>query len=129
MNPGFSAHPYPTKLVRGPAAETMNLTDLDVFHYQPCCFVKGCPQPAIYKVAAPWSDGTASELKNYGLACEEHRSSLVERAQTTRAALKLADGETVGPIAVYPLRPGFRDSELEPLLAELQDRLPPNEPS
>src|SRR5436190_10789493 len=40
------------------------------FAYQPTCSAPNCRNPAAYKVAAPWSNGTQRELKNYGLACE-----------------------------------------------------------
>ena len=58
------------------------------FRYQPTCSVRGCGQPASYKVAAPWSSGTSRELKNYGLACEEHREAQLSRAREARAVLE-----------------------------------------
>ena len=54
------------------------------FHYQPKCYAPNCGQPAVYKVAAPWSNGTSHELKNYGLACEAHRDSQLALAQIHR---------------------------------------------
>ena len=47
------------------------------FQYQPTCSATDCTNAAAYKVAAPWSNGTSRELKNYGLACEQHRDSLL----------------------------------------------------
>ena len=82
------------------------------FHYQPTCSRPDCGQPAVYKVAAPWSNGTSRELKNYGLACEAHRDSQLALAQLHRQGLKLAEGETVGTVGLYQLDPGRRDVEL-----------------
>lgn len=93
----------------------MEIHDLETFSYAPACFVKGCLTPARYKAAAPWSDATASELKNYGLSCETHRQALLERARSVRARLRLTEGETVGPVSLYRWEPGRRDAELVPL--------------
>jgi hypothetical protein len=82
------------------------------FQYRPRCSDPGCDQPASFKVGAIWSDGTSRELKNYGLACEAHRQSIFERAKQRRDGLRLADGETVGPVTLYVLQPGRRDTEL-----------------
>jgi hypothetical protein len=83
-----------------------------VFRYQPTCNVRECRAPAVYKIAAPWSDGTSRELKNYGLACEAHRASQFELARRACQGLHLAEGETVGPIETYLLENGRRDAEL-----------------
>jgi hypothetical protein len=82
------------------------------FHYQPLCSSPGCGRPAIYKVAAPWSDGTSNELKNYGLACAAHREQQLARARSNREGLTLAEGESVGKVCLYQLLPGVRDKEL-----------------
>lgn len=83
-----------------------------VFRYQPRCSATHCDQPAVYKVAAPWSNGTSHELKNYGLACEDHRDSQRARAQIHRQGLALAEGETLGAVGLYRLDVGKRDAEL-----------------
>ena len=82
------------------------------FQYEPTCSAPNCGKAALYKVAAPWSNGTSRELKNYGLACDEHRDSQLALAQLHRKDLKLADGETVGQVGLYQLIPGKRDAEL-----------------
>jgi hypothetical protein len=82
------------------------------FHYQPMCSAPHCGQAAIYKVAAPWSNGTSHELKNYGLACDAHRNSQLALAQLHRQGLTLAEGETVGTVGLYRLAAGHRDAEL-----------------
>jgi len=85
------------------------------FHFQPRCSAPECGQPAEYKVAAPWSNGTSRELKNYGLACEGHRDSLLARAQLHRQGLSVAEGETVGGVGLYRLESGKRDAQLSRL--------------
>jgi hypothetical protein len=82
------------------------------FCYRAGCSVVGCTAPAAYKVAASWSDGTSRELKNYGLACEVHRDFQLARARAHHGALRLSEGETVGPVEAYVLRPNCRDAEL-----------------
>lgn len=86
--------------------------DVTTFRYSPACSAPKCTHPAVYKVAAPWSDGTSSELKNYGLACDAHRDSQLMLAQLHREGLKLADGESIGPVGLYRLATGQRDAEL-----------------
>jgi hypothetical protein len=83
-----------------------------VFHYRPACNARTCPEPAIYKIAAVWTDGTSRELKNYGLACEAHRLSELQRASRAHDGLRLAEGETVGPVELYRLQAGCRDADL-----------------
>lgn len=89
--------------------------DQPVFTYQPCCSFSDGDQPATFKVAAPWSYGTIRELKTYALCREEHLERSLERARVEAAKLVLAEGETLGPIAAYPLLPGIRDAELTPV--------------
>jgi hypothetical protein len=86
-----------------------------VFRYVPTCSAPGCDRPGAYKIAALWSDGTSRELKNYGLACEAHRDLELDAARLRRQALKLSEGESVGPVALYLLRPACRDTELTKL--------------
>ncbi len=83
-----------------------------VICYRPKCSHPGCDQQALFKVGAVWSDGTSRELKNYGLTCETHRQAQLERARRNRAGLRLADGESVGPVALFVLQSGRRDTEL-----------------
>jgi hypothetical protein len=83
-----------------------------VFRYRPACNAPRCGEPAVYKVAAAWSDGTSRELKNYGLACAAHGASQLARASRNHAGLRLADGETVGPVELYLLRDDCRDIDL-----------------
>ena len=85
------------------------------FHYHPLCTTPGCEAPAVYKIAASWSDGSSRELKNYGLACEQHRDDGLSAARRHHRELRRADDETVGPVALYHLLKGCRDQDLEPI--------------
>jgi hypothetical protein len=86
------------------------------FRYRPVCSAPACDRPALYKIAATWSDGTSRELKNYGLACDDHRESQLTAAQSRLRALKLSDGEAVGLVELYVLRTGCRDVDLTRLV-------------
>ena len=85
------------------------------FQYVPRCSTTGCDQPAGFKVAALWSNGTSRELKNYGLACDDHRQAQLERARRNCDLMLLAEGESIGEIGLYALVPGHRDLELQRL--------------
>jgi hypothetical protein len=82
------------------------------FYYKPSCSASNCDKPAVYKIAAAWSNGSSRELKNYGLACEDHRDSQLALAQLHRQGLRLAEGESVGQVGLYQLIEGKRDVEL-----------------
>ncbi len=86
--------------------------DKPPFRYSLTCSSPECGHPAIYKVAAPWSHGRSHELKNYGLACEAHRDSLLTTAKLHRQGLSTAEGEAVGPVGLYHLSAGRRDAQL-----------------
>jgi hypothetical protein len=88
------------------------MADRETFQYRPTCSVRGCDEPASYKIGAPWSDGTSRELKNYGTVCEAHRAQELARARARRRVLKLAEGEVVGEVGLYQLIPGRHDREL-----------------
>ena len=85
------------------------------FHYRAACSANRCRNPAVYKIAATWSDGSSGELKNYGLACEQHRDQELAVARRHHEGLRLAEDETVGPVELYVLRSGCRDAELVPI--------------
>jgi hypothetical protein len=86
------------------------------FQYRPKCSEPNCDQSAAFKVGALWTDGTSRELKNYGLACETHRLSQLERARKHRAGLRTAEGESVGEVFLFILEPGRRDTDLSRVL-------------
>jgi hypothetical protein len=83
--------------------------------YQVFCHGKDCKHPAVYKIAARWSDGVVSELKTYGLCCEDHLRDTFRRARERQKACRLTTGETLGPPGVYHLARGRRDQALERL--------------
>ncbi|MFO0950416.1 MAG: hypothetical protein U0835_04555 [Isosphaeraceae bacterium] len=85
------------------------------FQYTPKCSAPRCDQAARYKIAAPWSNGTSHELKNYGLACDAHRDSQLALARLHSQGLALADGETLGGVGLYLLGTGHKDSALKRL--------------
>jgi hypothetical protein len=80
--------------------------------YPVVCYHPGCGEPAMYKIAARWSDGVTQELKTYGLACPACLADQFARAQTKRAACRLAAGETLEEPGVYELARGQRDTQL-----------------
>ena len=88
------------------------MDDSQSFRYRPHCSAPACDRPALYKIAATWSDGTSRELKNYGLACENHRESQLIAAQGRVHSLRLSDAESVGPVSSTFLRTGCRDVDL-----------------
>lgn len=90
----------------------MGPNDPETFHYRPECHVVGCQSGPRYKLAAPWTNGASSELKSYGLTCEEHLPERLARARASRAGLVLGEGEYVGEVAVYRFEPGRRDADL-----------------
>ena len=45
------------------------------------CSMPDCGEEAVYKIAAPWSDGRFSELKTYGFACTDHLADVLRSAE------------------------------------------------
>jgi hypothetical protein len=84
--------------------------DETTFHYEALCSSPGCPEAPRYRIAAPWSHGPLHELKNYGLACERHRDSLLARAREHRESLAVRDDEQVGPVEAFSFAPARADS-------------------
>src|SRR5271155_3641159 len=80
--------------------------------YSVICYRPGCGRPALYKIAARWSDGVTEELKTYTLTCADCLAELFRRSCVKEAACRLASGETlVGPF-IYELARGMRDRQL-----------------
>lgn len=76
------------------------------------CYGKDCPNEAVYKVAARWSDGVRSELKTYGLACPDCLEQLFRTSREKQRIGRLAPNETLEPVGIYDLTRGQRDKEL-----------------
>ena len=86
------------------------------------CTAEDCQDAAGYKIAAEWSDGTLSELKTYGLACDRHLDLLLRRAREKRGRCRLAEGETLSDPRVFRLGTAQHDRELV-RLPELETRV------
>jgi hypothetical protein len=76
------------------------------------CTAEGCQEPAVYKLAAEWSDGTIGELKTYGLACPQHLDMLYRRSREKRSRCRLTEGETLSDPHIFRLEPERRDRDL-----------------
>lgn len=81
--------------------------------YTVFCTTPDCRRPAVYKVAARWSDGSTTELKTYALCCAECLPDAFARAAVKRAGCRLAPGETLDPPGIYELQRGGRDRDLK----------------
>jgi len=90
--------------------------------YPVCCYRPGCGQPAVYKIAARWTDGITGELKTYALCCEACLPAWFARSREKQARCRLAPGEVLDPPGIYRLQRGQRDQQLE-RLEELERRL------
>src|SRR4051794_19072333 len=91
------------------------------FRYRAVCSTSGCDRPAVYKIAASWSDGSSRELKNYGLACEEHRDQELAVARRRHDSLSHSKSETVAPVELYRLISACRDRDLLPISKDTAD--------
>ena len=77
------------------------------------CSHPNCPEPATYKIAAPWSDGRFSELKTYGFSCFEHLHEVLADAEARWLDYEPVKGEAVHDIGIYRFVPGKGDRQLE----------------
>jgi hypothetical protein len=90
--------------------------------YEIFCLTKGCKSLAQFKIAARWSDGVVSELKTYGLCCEECLPKWFQRGRDTHNACRLTPGETLETPGIYLLQRGERDKVLQ-RLTELEEKI------
>ena len=81
--------------------------------YEVRCTCPGCQRPAVYKIAARWSDGTTEELKTYALCCGECLAEAYRTSRAKQSACRTARGESLEAPGIYPLARGRRDRELE----------------
>jgi len=81
--------------------------------YEVRCTRPGCSRPAVYKIAARWSDGTTEELKTYALSCAECLPEAYRRSRAKQQACRTARGETLEAPGIYLLARGQRDRTLE----------------
>jgi hypothetical protein len=83
--------------------------------YSILCLTPGCGRPAVYKIAAGWTDGVTAELKTYSLCCEECLPEQFRRSRAKQAACRRAPGECLEPPGIYRLARGQRDQALQRL--------------
>lgn len=76
------------------------------------CYTRGCGEPAVYKIAARWSDGVTQELKTYALSCPACLARSFQQSRAKQAACRLAPGETLESPGIYELVRGHRDQQL-----------------
>lgn len=79
------------------------------------CSLPDCHEPAAYKIAAPWSDGSFSELKTYGFACSDHLGPVFREAESRRQDYKPTPAETIEELGIYRFEQGKRDRQLQRL--------------
>ena len=77
--------------------------------YPILCYTKGCGKPAVYKIAARWSDGITAELKTYALSCSDCLATWFRGSRAKHAVCRRAKGEILDPPGIYDLEPGKRD--------------------
>src|SRR5262245_42738798 len=90
--------------------------------YPILCYRPGCGQPAVYKIAARWSDGVTGELKTYALCCSDCLPEFFHQSCAKQAACRQAANETLESPGIYQLKRGQRDRQLR-RLPELEDQL------
>jgi hypothetical protein len=80
--------------------------------YPILCYRRACGKPAVYKIAARWSDGVTGELKTYALCCPDCLADWFRRSCAKQRACRLAAGESLERPGIYELLRGARDREL-----------------
>ena len=84
--------------------------------YPVLCYHPPCGRPAVYKIAARWSDGVTQELKTYALTCADCLPDWFRRSLAKQAACRLAPGEALESPGIYELARGRRDQQLQRLV-------------
>jgi hypothetical protein len=90
--------------------------------YSLFCYTRSCGKPALYKIAARWSDGVTAELKTYALSCADCFAAWYQQSCEKQASCRRARGETLERPGVYSLERGRRDSQIQRLV-ELEQQL------
>jgi hypothetical protein len=80
--------------------------------YPLICYRPGCGRPAVFKIAARWSDGVTQELKTYALSCPDCLAEQFRKSREKQAVCRVAVGEKLGVPGVYELARGQRDTQL-----------------
>jgi hypothetical protein len=84
------------------------------------CDEPGCTREAVFKIAAPWTDGRFWELKTYGFACRHHLRGVLRSAEARWLDYEPVRGESVELIGIYRYLPGQKDRAL-PRFESLED--------
>jgi hypothetical protein len=79
------------------------------------CTTPRCRNSASYKIAEPWSYGAATELKTYGLACQDHFAHVYREARQRKVVYAPRPNESVGEIGIYRCGTDARKPEPERL--------------
>jgi hypothetical protein len=79
------------------------------------CSHRDCREPAAYKIAARWSDGSLAELKTYGFACSEHIGQVFRDSARRWTDYTPSPGESIEEIGIYRYEAGKRDRLLQRL--------------
>ncbi|WP_422929920.1 hypothetical protein [Singulisphaera sp. PoT] len=79
------------------------------------CSLRGCNEPAVYKIAALWSGGSFAELKTFGFSCPDHLGAVFREAEGRKASYVPSSGESIEEIAIYRYEQGKRDRQLQRL--------------
>jgi hypothetical protein len=90
--------------------------------YPVLCYQAGCGQPAVYKIAARWSDGITQELKTYALCCADCLGDWYRISRHKQAVCRRAPGEILEPPSIFELAHGQRDRLLQ-RRTDLEDQL------
>jgi hypothetical protein len=86
-----------------------------MYHHVVNCSHPYCCEPATYKVASLWSEGSFSELKTFGFACSEHLGDVYQDAEDRSRDYTRRPGEATEELAIYRLELGKRDRHLKRL--------------
>src|SRR2546430_17181887 len=90
--------------------------------YPISCYTRGCGHPAVYKIAARWSNGVTQELKPCALCCSACLADWFRSSRQKQAACRLAKGEKLEPPGIFSLERGRRDTEIN-RLRDLEEQL------
>jgi hypothetical protein len=80
--------------------------------YPILCYTPDCGQPAVYKIAARWSDGITEELKTYALSCAECLPRWYRTSREKQLRCRVAPNEILDPPGIFLLGRGQHDREL-----------------
>jgi len=89
--------------------------------YPVICYRPECGRPAIYKIAARWSDGVTQELKTYSLCCAQCLGDGFRESCAKQAACRKGKNEILDVPGIFMLERGKRDRVLK-RLTELEEK-------